>query len=171
MFNKRGQFYLIATLAIVTVVARFLIITNQVSSVQNPTIGYLKDEINIESSNVIGYGIANGLSYTDIEDKLANLSYYYINNSAESNLYFLYGTTSSLTLIAYQSKAENVFVNDNPVTITAGVTYKGNGFTPEGDTIDININDTSYNFKINSGENFHFAIKSLSGNQVYAIEG
>lgn len=172
MLGKRGQFYLIAALVIVSLATGFILITNKVSVVQNPNIGYLKNEVEIESSKVINYGIYNEMSNSKIEGMLANLSYYYINNTPTSNLYFLIGNKTQQTFIAYQKYGESVYFNkgSSALSIKQGITYNNVfNLNPAQDSIGIKINDTSYNFSLNTGENFHFAIESLSGGQDYII--
>ena len=170
--NRRGQFYLIAALAIVSLAAGLILVTNNASTVQNPGIGYLKNEIIAESSNIISYGTYNGLSNNQVESMLENLSEYYVNNSAQSNLYFLFGTKSNETFVAYQSQGGyNVSVNGSEIDgIGTGAIYKQIFLSPEN-PISIKINGTAYTFKLNEGENFHFVVKSLSGEQDYTISG
>ena len=168
MNNKKGQFYLIAALVIVSLAAGFIVVTNKASIVQNPSISYLKEEIRTESSNIINYGAYNGMSNNQIETMLANLSYYHINNSRKSNSYFLLGTKQQMTLIAYQYYWANVSLNGEQLNIGTKKIYTQN-FSSPGNSINIKINNTSYNFNINEGENFHFIIKSLNNQQDYTI--
>lgn len=168
MIGKRGQFYLIAALVIVSIAAGFVVITNKATTVQDSGITYTKGELSTESSYIINYGINNGFSDSQIEDMLTNLSEYYINNTQSSNLYFLIGTDASVKLVAYQTYYANVTVNGALQNIGTDSTYT-NTFSSPGSSINIKINDTSYDFKINSGENFHFVIESLDSGQEYTI--
>ncbi len=168
--NKRGQFYLIAALVILTIFGGFIAVSNSVSYVKNPHIMDLKNEIRTEASAAINYGTYNAEADAQIESALINVSKYYIDEIPDGNLYFLLGTKDNMTLVAYQSSPEGVFVNGGKLTgIGPKSTYEQSGFTPDAGKIDIKTNETNYNFTINEGENFHFAISSFASGQKYSI--
>ncbi len=168
--NKRGQFYLIAAVVVLVIFGGFILISNKVSYVQNPHIYSVKNEIRTEASAIIDYGTNNAETSSQIEDKLVNLSEYYINETPESNLYFLLGTVSGMIFIAYQTNQENVYLDGSQVTgISPKSTYRQDSISPTGNSIDIKVNETDYNFTIKEGENFYFVISSLAGGQNYVI--
>ena len=167
--NKRGQFYIVVALIIISLATGFVVISNRASTAQNSYIPNLKDEISIESSSIINYASYNNLGNSQTESMLVNLSNYYINNSQNGNLYFVIGTNDSFVVRAYQRYSENTSVEGeawNPGTL--GQVHEKSG---SGNSIDIKINNTSYLFAINPGENFHFVISSLSNGQKYVVTG
>jgi len=167
--DKRGQFYLIAALIILTLATGFVIISNKASSVSNYQIQGLKEEIRLESSNIIDYAAYKNLGNSETESMLTNLSNYYINNSQNGNFYFIIGTQSSFVVRAYQRYAENVSIGG--IAWDLGVLEVVHEKSDSGDSIDIKINGTSFSFKINRGENFHFVVSSLNKGQKYVITG
>ena len=166
--NKRGQFYLIAAIIIVAVAVGFIIVSNSVSSQQNPNIYYLRDEIKIESSKVIDYAASSQLSGSQISSDLADLSNRYINNSQDENFYFAFGNTTGITFIAYEAFHSNITLNGNDYTntINVGSTYE-TSFVPATNYILFGINGNLYNYTLNPGENFDFVLSSNSGGQNY----
>ncbi len=171
--NKRGQFYIIAAVVILTIFGGFIAVSNSISYVKNPQILDSKNEIITEASAIINYGAYHSETDSQIESKLINMSKYYVREIPDSNFYFLLGTKSNITLVAYQSSKENVYMNGEQMTaITpkSSAPYEQSGFMPNAENkIDIKTNETNYNFTINEGENFHFAISSFANGQEYSI--
>ena len=115
--NKKGQFYLIAALVVTSILIGFITMTNssRVSSIFKYS--NLNEEIELESWKTINYGIANSLSNPEILDLLGNLARSYINNSPETNSYFLFGTNESAKMVAYQKTQLSVELDDVPQNI------------------------------------------------------
>ncbi len=170
--NKRGQFYLIAAVVILAIFGGFIAVSNSVSYVQNPHIMDLKSEIISEASAIINYGTYNANTTSEINSMLINLSDYYADGVPDGNSYFLFGAKDNITLVARQTYAENVLVNNEEVAgMTAGQTYMQSGFSPGGNWIDIKINETDYNFTVNEGENFYLVVSSFANGQEYTVSG
>jgi len=169
--NKKGQFYLIAAIIIVSIAAGFITISNSVSSQRVPDINYLRDEIKIESSKTIDSANFNGLSSAQLKNNLINLSEQYTNNSARDNFYFIFGTAASMTFLAYQSFDSTIARDgiDKTGNVGTGKIYMED-FAP-GSNVTLGINGNDYIFKSEIGENFGFVISSEKGEQVYTAAG
>lgn len=166
--NKKGQFYLIAAIIIVTIAAGFVTLSNRATSQQNSDINYLRDEIKIESSKAIDYATINNKDFTAT---MTNVSELYINNTAGNNFYFIFGTTTMVTLITYQSFYANVTLNriDKTNDVGTGRIYSQT-FVP-GTNVTLGINGNDYVFKLNNGNNYRFIISSEKGGQTYTATG
>jgi len=166
--NRRGQFYLVAAIVIISVSVGFIVISNSVSSSQTPNILYQRDEMKIESANVITNALNNQLSGIQLTNNLADYSQRYIHLSRDENFYFAFGNSTNMTFMAYQAYFSNVTLyNQIDYTNLVGVgnTYITN-FAP-GNNVTININGASYIFPISPGENFNFVLTSYAGGQNY----
>jgi hypothetical protein len=167
--NKKGQFYLIAAIIIVTIAAGFVTIFNSASSHQTSDINYLRDEIKIESSRAIDYAAINNKDFTST---MINVSEQYINNTVGNNFYFVFGTTTTMTFLAYQSFYANITLDsiDKTNLVGTGKIYSQT-FAPSGGTTKVTINGNDYVFKLNNGNNYGFVISSAKGGQVYTVIG
>jgi hypothetical protein len=165
--NKRGQFYLIAAIIIVTIAVGFVIVSNSASSQQTPNIYFLRDELKIESSKVIDYATSNQFSGTQTRNILTDFSNQYINNSQNDNFYFIFGNTTNMTFMSHQIYYTNVTLNgiDYTNNISVGNTYL-TSFVP-GNNIIISISGNPYQFSLKNGVNFNFVLSSSAGGQNY----
>ena len=165
--NKRGQFYLIAAIVIVTIAVGFVVISNSASAQQTPNIYFLRDEIKIESSKVIDYSANSQLTGTQIQSTLTDLSSRYINNSQNSNFYFIFGNTTNMTFMSYEAYYTNITLNgiDYTNNISIGKTYT-KSFVP-GSSVIIGFDGYPYSFPVNNGVNFNFVLSSNAGGQNY----
>jgi hypothetical protein len=165
--NKRGQFYLIAAIVIITIAVGFIIVSNTASSQQTPNIYNLRDEIKIESSKTISYGLNNQFTQIQTQGTLINFSNQYINNSQNNNFYFILGNTTNVTFVSYQSSYSNVSLNgvDYTNNIGVGKVYI-QSFVPQNNVV-IGVNGNLYTFILNSGTNFNFILFSNIRGQNY----
>jgi hypothetical protein len=169
--NKRGQFYLIAAIVIVTIAVGFIIISNSVSSQQTPNIYYQRDEIKIEGLDIINYSVTNQLGNTQLSNDLTDLSERYINNSQNENFYFIFGNATKIVFLAYQALYSNVSLNGVDYTNTVGTgNIYSQSFVPSSNVI-LGVNGNQYNYPVNSGESFNFVLYSNLGGQSYTAEG
>ena len=166
--NKRGQFYLIAAIVIITIAAAFVTISNYISSQQTQDIYYLRDEIKIESSRTMDYIILNSANF---RDTMTNFSEQYINNTFGNNFYFIFGNATSMTFLAYQSFEATITRDSIDKTNDIGTDkiYIENFVPSQNVTLGINGND--YIFKLNVGNNYGFVISSEKGGQEYIVKG
>ncbi len=169
--QKKGQFYLVAAIVIISIAAGFIAISNSVSSQPVQGVYYLRDEIKIESSKVIDYANYNGLSSAELKGKLTDLYSRYTSSYPEDNFYFIFGDAGTMTFMAYQSFDSDVALDgvDKTEEIGTGEIYTED-FDPGGN-VTIGINENNYIFKLNIGENFGFVASSKSEGQVYTAVG
>jgi len=163
--NRRGQFYLIATVIIVAVLVGFITISNYAQERDSVKIYDLSEELNIEGENVLDYGIYKGYSQTETAELLQKFVEGYSEYVGEDlEIYLLVGDEDSIIVIGRGDLAE--------VNVTFGMTGEVSGdlkpfakktFTPEiGDVrngkIKVKIKQKDYEFELKDGENFYFII-------------
>lgn len=165
--NKKGQFYLVAAIIIITIAAGFIAVSNYASSQPLKEIYYLKEEIKIESSRTMDYLALNPA--VSLKDTMANLSEEYINHTFGNNFYFLFGDDASMTFLAYKSTEAVVSLEETGKTISMNQIYSED-FVPSGD-VNLTINGNEYVFKLNIGNNYRFIISNEKGGQVYTVVG
>ncbi len=166
MQNKRGQFYLIAAIIIVIVVAGFITVSNYSKKKTSVKIYDLGEELGIESQNVIDYGTYQEKDLDALLDEFTDSYAEYAKDN--KNLYFLFGDATSIRVKAYQEIEEEVSVDGSPLPVDNG---KGEGtYTPDNPVI-ISIEDVEYQFDLVEGENFYFIISQEIEGEKYVITG
>jgi hypothetical protein len=175
--NKRGQFYLLGAIIIIVIILGFVGVTNFAKTKQDLKIYDLKEELNIESGNVIDYGLVTGTN-TDMQALLTTFAGDYSTYAgADKNLYFVFGDTKGITVASYQ----------DIVSGTVGVTIGTGGQTSyrvekrsfksekysgisKDDNVKVVINGVEYTFQVKEGQNFYFVISQTVGGDTYVVQ-
>ena len=183
--NRRGQFYLIAAIVIISVIIGFTSIANYSKKKSSEKMNDLRDEMQIETAKILEYWVNE---HPQVAGRLACI------NEGKNNLEICPGATNGglkevAGIYADYTDVENmyfiladktdagraivsVYLKSIPTTfsIDAGgeeiveITpikeeyTSSNFFTPVGDTITININEVPYTFELKSGMNLYFII-------------
>jgi len=168
--NKRGQFYLIATIIIVGVVGGLLVVTNYSQKKVGNDFSYLKDELNIESQKVIDYGLLNN---QNLDNLLKDFTKNYSNYSHAENSYFVFGNQNSITLAGYKRLSSgNVKIDfgqgEEILNLDKGI-YNSKDFSSPNDNIKLIIDGIDYDFALNKGENFYFVLVKEFGEERHVI--
>ncbi len=142
-WDKHGQFYLIAALAIISLIIGFAILTNSLEKNEFNKVNYLKEELEIEGEKVVDYGIFTG--DRKIEDFTKNFSDY---AGKDIDIYYITGNESNM-------KAYN-YTNSIPFTQD-----------PVNKIVNITVDGREYRFKITPGENFYFVISQDINEEKY----
>jgi hypothetical protein len=107
-----------------------------------------------------------------MHDLAENFANQYISYAKENReLYFLFGTPDSMTVMGYVQTEKTVSVGGGsggsyPLAIAAGETGSYD-FEPAGNTITLTIDGNVYPFDIKDGENFYFVISQETGGEIY----
>ncbi len=176
--GKRGQFYLIAAFVIIGLVVGAVAITNYSKKPSSVKVYNLKEELGIESEQVISYGtFSNGNLQDILDDFIKNYSEYASGDT--SNLYFVYGNPrDGIKIASYQSietGSIGISVGGTPTTIpteTKALTQR-DIFAGPGENVEIQLEEGSapIKFKIKQGENFYFIITQESGGNRFVETG
>lgn len=178
--GKRGQFYLIAAIVIIAVIISFAVISNSPKKKIPIKLYDLKQELGLESENVLAYGTYNELDATQMKTLLQKFVTDYVGYAgAGKNLYFIFGNSDKITIMSYQQLAtEDASIKiggtETPLVICKSSSpCTGQEFTPEqSGHVQIKIGegqDSIHNFKLNTGENFYFVISQTIGGETYVV--
>ena len=158
--NKSGQFYLIAAIILASIIIGIVTVSNY--SKKDSITGFqdLKEELQIESENVLDYGVYNKFNEAQMRGLLNDFTQEYIDSeSRDKDLYFVFGNENNITVKGYQKSDKLISVSSGA---SSTITQKAGEFTgsidPSGNDIMLYIGDNSYTFKLNRGENFYFVI-------------
>lgn len=167
--KKRGQFYLIAVIFVVSMLIGFLTITNFSQKKDNPNLNLIKEELNEEVTRIIEYGICNNKTNLEIENLILDFTKAYTNNS-NKNFYFILGDNSSnFTIASYQSNFLKIIIAEDDLQNEYNINfYKGYSFyykIPPTNKITLKIDGLDYSFEIKRGINFYFIISYEQGGQ------
>jgi hypothetical protein len=171
MRNKRGQFYLLAAIIIIAVIIGFAVISSAPKKNAPQKLYDLGNELGIESQNVLAYGTYNELNDTQMTDLLQQFIAQYVNYAGQGrNLYFIFGNSNKVTVMAYQQLTEE------KVTVNAGSGYQPlvvggvpQQFSPTGTKVTIKIGTQTYSFNLQVGQNFYFVISQEIQGEKYVI--
>jgi len=179
--NKRGQFYLVAAIVLVVIIISFATIQNYTRRKSAIKIYDIKEELGIESGNVLDYGTFNIADDEERRDLIENFSEEYIAYAGEGrNLSLIFGDYKQMWQITY----EEVIVGEVGVQgIGKGTsrldiigsrikieeiqpTYEQNGNVYK---IEVELAGTKYDFELKPGENFYFIISEEIGGEQHVV--
>lgn len=168
--NKSGQFYLLTTIIIVGLIFGFATIINYSQEKSNFNFNYAKEELNVESENVMNYALVNS---KDIKQMLINFTKTYSNYSEANNLYFIFGNRTGITIAGYQKLNNgNIFADagngNQQLTLVKGVYNYMDIINPQKD-ITLTINGIAYSFSLSAGENFYFILSKEIKGDLYIV--
>lgn len=172
MDNKRGQFYLIAAVVIIALIIGFAVVSSSPKKTAPIKLYDLGQELGIESQNVIAYGTYNELNDQQMQQLWTQFVQEYASYAGQGkNLYFVFGNSAGISVMAYQTLAEDASINVgtgyNPLHIGGEVQQ----FTPSGNTVTIAVGTEKYNFNLATGQNFYFVISEDIGGEKVVVKG
>ena len=173
--KKKGQFYLLAAIVIISIIIGFAAIANYSKTTGSTKVYDLGEELKIESANILDYGTYSGLD----EEQMINLLEGFIEAYSEygeiESLYFIFGNMKNIVVMGYQELSENVEVSgdvseDFISQIEGGIFSQE--FTPSPPwKIEVKINGVLYEFKLKPGENFYFIISLTDEGETHVYVG
>ena len=134
--NKRGQFYLIAALVIIVIIVGYAAISNYTQKRDYVRTYNLAEELEIESAEVLDYGVYQDIDTPQMRTLLENLVEAYSKKDLDE-LYFVFGNKNEIIFIGYNQLEE---------VLNAGVTLD------EGAITHVNLGDNSVTSTVFSGE-------------------
>ncbi len=147
--NKRGQFYLIAAVVIISLIISLVLVTNYSQKTENVRVYDLAEELKIESGKTLDLGAITGTYRWN--ELTQNYSSYAGN---DIRIVFIVGNSSIQDVFKYDNGVKNttiprIFVPGNPGNLT------------------ITVDGTNYIFKIRAGQNFYFIMSQNIGEERY----
>ena len=168
--DKEGQFYLLTTILIITMIGGFILISNYSQKRSDIGFDYIGEELSIESEKVIDYGINNN---KNIKVLLENFTKTYSSYSDAENLYFIFGNRESIVVSGYQKLNSGIIIIDagdgsQELILSKGVYNSIELINPQ-ENIKVTVNKIKYDFSLKSGENFYFIISKELEGEIYII--
>jgi len=175
VYKKRGQFYLLAAIVIIALLIGFASLTNYISKKGEVKIYDLKEELGIESGQVLDYGTYGRYSTEDFNKLLENFTRTYTDFAgAGKELYFVFGNKDGINVATYSE------VSTGSISLNIGggqsiiIDIKENEYNitkvnnPEKeDKIRILIGNIPYDIELTEGQNFYFIISQEISGEVY----
>lgn len=177
--GKKGQFYILAAIVIVTLIAGFAAVNNYAQKRSSTQLYDLGDELNIESSKVLDFGVSS--NEQDLETIIKDFTDQYDEYAGEDReIYFIFGDQSLVKLITYDDVIlGNVKIaGESPIFDTIeGKQIAVAEYTPKDCSsgnvckVIIKIGDDAYPFELKPGENFYFVISQELGDEQVVVTG
>ena len=179
MKNKRGQFYIIAAIIIVTILIGSTSIVSYAKLSKKPrTIESLDKELNEEGSRIVSYGISNSRDINVLLDNFTTSEFapYFLEKTEGTNIIFVYGNASNLSAVKYNTKSTGTISanigSGSPTWTPTSIFAERIQVTPS-DPLVVNVTLGSgikreYEFKLrNDNEMFYFVIIQEKEGEVF----
>jgi hypothetical protein len=171
--NRGGQFFLIAAIVIIIVIVSVVTISNYTEKKNEVKLYDLKEQMGIESQQVLDYGTYNNLDSDEMRELMENFIKNYVDYiEEEKNIYFIFGNKQEINALGYQEiNPEEVRICINEQTEEGCSVLKMNEtrtFSSDDgsiNTVVIRIESHEYQFRLKPGENFYFVIWQKSGGE------
>jgi len=182
MWNKRGQFFLIAALVISGILIGFATFYTSTQSPQEDTTVYdLSSELNYENAQVIDQGVFNNLPQDQINAHITNLTNYYATQNPTTDFTILVGTGDQIILIQCLERNRGVVsastggsstgtsVRDNRCGTLSAPRASSNTPGAVGDVVTlVATNGATITIPISPAQNSFIVLGSKRGNQQYS---
>ncbi len=168
MINKRGQFYLLAAIIIIGVIIGFVVISNYAERKASIKVYDLKEELSIESANVLNFGTYSELNETEMETLIRNFIEQY--STYEENIYFIFGDQYNITIISYSELEAEISIKEtgsDPISLILDGGEATHEATTKIKSVIITIEGKEYEFDLKHGENFYFIIYLEAGEETH----
>ena len=152
LLNKRGQFFLIAALIIITIIFSFSIVYISAGAPTSETeiTNSIAKDIKYESVQLINQGVHQGSDYNSISYNLTNFTYYYSKAYPMHNMTFIMEDLAGY--FALQSK-------DGNMTRLGSHQFSSN--------VSVSLNNPDYTFNITTGYDFYVIIQKQGEYETY----
>ena len=176
--GRKGQFYIIAAVVIITLIVGLTTIVNKGISSPKPNTFYdLSKNFENEIVKVVDYGIYN--KYSDpsasIEEKLEdfylNYSEYALSIDPEISISFVYGNSSSAIIGSFEEETyeQGYDLGRGNLATMTHIRKVPSTDTKSGNKISIKISEElpEYSFDLTEDESFYFVIVTKKGDETF----
>jgi hypothetical protein len=173
--NKKGQFFLIAALVIIGVVAGLTAVYNQARiSVEYTAVYDLTNQINFEGSQVVAHGVLNG-DVDDILERLEELIAFYSETNPDSDFIAIYGNGEKLWFIVYagvDTGGVNIEFGDSSLEVSDPTPVSPETFGPynypsQSGLITVELGGEEYEFDVEPGQTFYIIVRTEREGEEY----
>ena len=165
--NNRAQFYLVAAIIIVMIIAGIASIKTYAIAKSEPRkIKDISSELKEETTRIIDYGIYSSVDLQNLLENFDNeFSEYFLKKTEETNIVFIYGNRDGLYSVQYDTQYTGAVVANigggQPTWTGSESIVNRTEITTEIDAdnkITVTILEKNFRFNINEGEMFYFLI-------------
>ncbi|MEA3414249.1 MAG: hypothetical protein U9Q99_01860 [Nanoarchaeota archaeon] len=171
--EKRGQFYLIAIILIVTVLLGFLTATNYLKKEKSFPLSVTEEEINLEKENLLDYISSQQKSPSETYNLIVNFSREFQNKiGSDKDVIFIFGNETNITILG--NIQTETFLEYKIGASFVNITNPGSFIENLGSSnsnIEIRIDGDSRNYYLYNGQNIYYLIKYTYNEEVYIIHG
>jgi len=151
--NRRGQFYLVAGIIIISVIVSLITISNYLQKSSTVIVNDLKEELKIETQKILNYDIGHAGD---------SINLYGIDYSSHLGtgieLYFIMGEDPNIEA--------NKYVNGVYTSATENLIIDG-----DNNKIIFTLEDVNYEFGLAAGENFYYLITQEIKGELFVATG
>lgn len=174
--EKRGQFFLIAAIIIITITLSITSLVNTVS-VRDPNENFFdrSNEIRTESKKVIDYGVYYN---NDTQELLRSFLNNYSSYIADDRALFIFGNQTAIDGLYFErdALAGSVGVGAGGLPLNDFVHEVRHGsatinWDQGRNIVHVTIEGVGYDFSLHEGENFYFVIIREEQGESYASSG
>jgi hypothetical protein len=170
--KKKGQFYLVAILIIVSLLIGIVTVQNSLTKTTTDRVSQVGDQIAIEKGYVLDYIINNNLSDSAAETILINFSKTYLEEfGLNKDIFFIAGTNNTINLIGNR-------ISNDTIQYDAGAGYQNIADTGEfqktittNGSIAFKLPQGDYPFILNPGQNIYYLTRYNYSGEVYIKYG
>ncbi len=168
--EKKGQFYLISALIIITIIISIVTVMNFAPQGKPVRVYDLSDELGIESEQVLEYGVTNTDVTLDTLLKDFTEKYSQYLQQDDRQVYFIFGNANTLYIATYEQVVTGtVTIGDSTFEITQN-TFIQQVTDAQGEEIVVKIGGNEYRFSLKPGQNFYYIIsQKIGGEEVVAV--
>lgn len=174
--DKKGQFYLIAAIAISIITISLVSINNYSKRDYFFGIDVLEKEISFEIESLSDYILEKNLNENQKYESFIDFSKNNIKYiGKDKDIYFIFGNRKNITIYGYQNYEKTINISSNGISDEKAFQGENSlSINDEGGNInnlEIFIDEKNYNFEILSGDNFYFIISKGIKGEEYIIIG
>jgi len=170
MKNKRGQFYLLAAIIIISVIVGFAAVSNIAKKKSSVKLYDIKEELNIEGGEVLEYGefFAENLENTinDFTDKYKEYT------GEDKELVFIYGNSEEVKKISFsrETSVKSGVGESSQTTYELRKKEESLFVEPGTDKVNVTIDTRNYDFELKPGQNFFFIISQELEGETHIVK-
>ena len=161
--KKRGQFYLVAALVIIAVIASLTVVYNETKPSDKDLVIYdLSNEINFEILQLLDSGYFNALTPAQLNSSINSIVESYSATPSITDLVLIYGDNNKVNVIAYYLKDSGTACGaEGGCTRVVERTFESKIVYVTAGSILFTMNNVSYNFNVEQyGQNFYLVLKN-----------
>jgi|SRR3989344_2818197 len=164
--QKKAQFYLVAAVVIIGVVATLATIYNSVpKSKEDNSLNFLAEEMKFEVSRTLDSAVFNSINETEKKARIDFLADFYSNSNPTTDFFMLYGDDIQYTLI--EKSQNNYFTN---VKLGNKTLITNQAFVRDNETITIDFsNDEKLSYELTPTQSTFFFLTKEKGGEKFIV--